>query len=49
MPDGKARTVLTAFKVSKEEAEAIKRASRAARLDKSEWMRNAVLSALGMA
>lgn len=49
MPDGEARTRLTAFKISKREEEAIRRASKSENMDKSEWMRRAVLQTLGLA
>jgi hypothetical protein len=49
LPSGEARTILTGFKVSKREADAISKASRAEHIDKSEWMRRAVLQVIGMA
>jgi hypothetical protein len=49
MPSGEARTVLTAFKVSRKEAALIREASEKAQVERSEWMRNAVLQALGIA
>jgi hypothetical protein len=49
MPTGEARTILTAFKVSQREDDAIRKASKKRKIERSELIRSLVLSGLGIA